>query len=81
MTNDFRPKPPIIDRRDLIAGAGAATALSLASAASAAPQVVDDAQPAANAPAVPVRFTHNVASGDPTHTAVVIWTRAEPAAP
>jgi len=25
-----------------------------------------------------VRFTHNVASGDPTKTAVILWTRAEP---
>jgi len=27
-----------------------------------------------------VAFTHGVASGDPTHTAVVIWTRAQPGA-
>jgi alkaline phosphatase D len=80
----------VIDRRDLIAGFGAATAATLAASASPSPahaaqvvgnQVVDDAEQAPDAPAVPVRFTHGVASGDPLQTAVVIWTRAEPAAP
>lgn len=33
----------------------------------------------ASAAEAAVAFTHGVASGDPTHTAVVIWTRAQPA--
>src|SRR5262245_39430715 len=71
----------VIDRRDLITGLGAATAATLAASKSHAAQVVGDAEQAPDAPAVPVRFTHGVASGDPLQTAVVIWTRAEPAAP
>jgi alkaline phosphatase D len=67
----------ILDRRDLMAAVGA---VGIAANVRAS-QVEDDAPPAPNAPASPVRFTHNVASGDPTQSAVVIWTRAEPAAP
>ncbi len=70
---------PLIERRDLMVGLGAATAVTIATTTNAA-QVVNDAELAPDAPAASVRFTHGVASGDPLHTAVVIWTRAEPAA-
>ncbi len=51
----------MLGRRRLIAGVGAASAASLTA-------------PSVNAAAT-VAFTHGVASGDPLHTAVVIWTR------
>ncbi|MBL8644280.1 MAG: alkaline phosphatase D family protein [Rhodospirillaceae bacterium] len=57
------PHGLMLDRRGLMAAATAAAA----------------GMPATAAATATVRFTHNVASGDPLHTAVVIWTRAEPA--
>jgi len=54
-----------LGRRHLIAGVGAAAGLAAVPAT------------AANT----IKFTHGVASGDPLHNAVVIWTRAAPSTP
>jgi len=61
-----------VNRRRLIAGLGGG-ALTVAAAQSAASS--------AQAADARVRFTHGVASGDPLHDAVVLWTRAEPDKP
>ncbi|AKU15096.1 alkaline phosphatase D family protein [Luteipulveratus mongoliensis] len=63
---------PGIKRRTVIAGVAAATA------AVAAPRVFDPA--VAAAPARDGIFGYGVASGDPTGTSVIIWTRATPPA-
>ncbi|MDF8266137.1 alkaline phosphatase D family protein [Luteipulveratus flavus] len=63
---------PQIQRRTVLKGVAAATA------ALAAPRVFDAA--AAAAPAGKGVFGYGVASGDPTGTSVIIWTRATPPA-
>ena len=65
--------PMRIDRRSALKGLAAGTA------ALAVPRVFDPA--AAAAPAAKGIFGYGVASGDPTGTSVVIWTRATPPSP
>ena len=62
--------PTRIDRRSALKGLAAGTA------ALAVPRVFDPA--AAAAPASKGIFGYGVASGDPTGTSVVLWTRATP---
>ena len=65
--------PTRIDRRSALKGLAAGTA------ALAVPRVFDPV--AAAAPAAKGIFGYGVASGDPTGTSVVIWTRATPPSP
>ena len=65
--------PMRIDRRSALKGLAAGTA------ALAVPRVFDPA--AAAAPAAKGIFGYGVASGDPTGTSVVLWTRATPPSP
>jgi alkaline phosphatase D len=65
--------PTRIDRRSALKGLAAGTA------ALAVPRVFDPV--AAAAPAAKGIFGYGVASGDPTGTSVVIWTRANPPSP
>jgi alkaline phosphatase D len=62
---------PRITRRSILAGAATASALALPGLAHAVSHT--------DAAAAGGRFTHNVASGDPLATRVILWTRYVPA--
>ena len=72
MTERRAPKGALISRRDLFGRLGGATAATALAACQIQPGAVGSSD-------VDADFSWGVASGDPTRSAVVIWTRAVPA--